>query len=119
MYDSRLNPGSVHKYRATQQVSGGGVPADLHFQTGEYFMTLKKIAICTAALVVAATTSQLAQAAGKGTPNLGVSGSAPGHITPPSGTPGKSENAPGDIKHDKDLKDAKTLAPGSTNPNKK
>ena len=82
-------------------------------------MTLKKIAICAAALVAATIASQLAQAGGKGSPNLGVSGSSPGHITPPTGTPGKSENAPGDIKQDKGAKDAKSFAPGSSNPNKK
>jgi len=82
-------------------------------------MTLKKIAICAAALVAATIASQLAQAGGKGSPNLGVSGSSPGHITPPTGTRGKSENAPGDINQDKGAKDAKSFAPGSSNPNKK
>jgi hypothetical protein len=85
-------------------------------------MTLKKFAICAAVLVAATIASQLAQAAGKGTPNLGVSASSPGHQVPPSTgpiEPGKSQFAPGDIKNDKDLKDAKSLAPGSSNPNKK
>jgi hypothetical protein len=85
-------------------------------------MTLKKLAICAAALVAATIGSHLAQAAGKGTPNLGVSASSPGHQMPPSTgptEPGKSQFAPGDIKNDKDLKDAKSLAPGSSNPNKK
>ena len=85
-------------------------------------MTLKKLAICAAALVTATVASHLAQAAGKGTPNLGSSASSPGHQVPPSTgptEPGKSQFAPGDIKNDKDLKDAKSLAPGSANPNKK
>jgi hypothetical protein len=66
-------------------------------------MSVKKIGICAAALVLGTIS---AQAGGKGAPNLGVSTSTPGHITPPTGTPGKSENAPGEIKQDKDLKDS-------------
>ena len=86
-------------------------------------MSLKNVGICAAVLVVATMIVSLAQAGGKGgTPNLGVSASSPGHQVPPSTgatEPGKSEFAPGDIKNDKDLKDAKSLAPGSSNPNKK
>jgi len=85
-------------------------------------MTLKKIAICATALVIATIASQLAQAGGKGTPNLGVSANSPGHQVPPSTgptEPGKSQFAPGDIKQDQDLKDAKSVAPGTSNPNKK
>ena len=44
---------------------------------------------------------------------------APGHETPVTGDPGKSGNAPGDLKHDEGAKNAKLLAPGSKNPNKK
>jgi hypothetical protein len=82
-------------------------------------MTVKKVVICAAALVLATISAPLAQAGSKGTPNLGVSSSAPGHLQPPTTGPGKSENAPGDIKKDAHLKDAKTIAPGSKNPNKK
>ena len=86
-------------------------------------MTLKKIGLCAIALVAVTIASQLAQAGRKaGGPNLGVSASSPGHqLPPPTGqpAPGKSEFAPGDIKQDKDLKNAKTLAPGFENPNKK
>jgi len=85
-------------------------------------MSLKTIGICAAVLVFATMIVSLAQAGGKGTPNLGVSASSPGHQVPPSTgatEPGKSQFAPGDIKNDKDLKDAKSLAPGSSNPNKK
>jgi len=74
-------------------------------------MTLKKIAICAAALVAATIASQLAQAGGKG----GVSASSPGHLPPPSTgpvEPGKSANAPGDVKHDTGAPNAKELAPG-------
>jgi hypothetical protein len=75
-------------------------------------MTLKKIAICGAALVVATIASQLAQAGGKG----GVSASSPGHTitqpAPPPTDPGKSANAPGDIKKDTGAANAKELAPG-------
>jgi hypothetical protein len=80
-------------------------------------MTLKKIAICATALVVATFASQLAQAGGKG----GVSASSPGHLPPPSGPkePGKSANAPGDIKHDSGAANAKELAPGDKNSKKK
>ena len=84
-------------------------------------MTLKKIAICAAALVAATIASQLAQAGGKGGgPNLGVSASTPGHTTPPAGTHGKSENAPGDMKHDTTgAANAKELAPGDQRSKKK
>jgi hypothetical protein len=83
-------------------------------------MTLKKISICAAALVAATIGSQLAQAAGKGGgPNLGVSGSSPGHITPPTGSHGKSENAPGEMKHDSGAANAKELAPGDQKSKKK
>jgi hypothetical protein len=77
------------------------------------------IKICAAVLVLAVSTISQAQAGGRGSPNLGSSSVAPGHGTPVVGDPGKSGNAPGDIKNDKDLKDAKSLAPGSKNPNKK
>jgi hypothetical protein len=77
------------------------------------------IRIYSAVLVLAALTISQAQAGGRGSPNLGSSSFAPGHGTPVVGDPGKSGNAPGDIKNDKDLKDAKSLAPGSKNPNKK
>jgi hypothetical protein len=79
-------------------------------------MPHKNIKICSAVLVVAALAIGEAQAGGRG---LGASSFAPGHGTPVVGDPGKSGNAPGDIKNDKDLKDAKSLAPGSKNPNKK
>jgi len=79
---------------------------------------MKKLAICVAALLAATIASHLAQAGSKG----GASNFAPGHQsfgkTGPT-EPGKSQFAPGDIKNDKDLKDAKSLAPGSSNPNKK
>ena len=77
------------------------------------------IKIFSAVLVVTALAIGQAQAGGRGSPNLGSSSFAPGHGTPVVGDPRKSGNAPGDIKNDKDLKDAKSLAPGSTNPNKK
>jgi len=88
-------------------------------------MTLKKISICATALIAATIASQLAQAGGRGSgPNLGVSGSSPGHTTtqpsPPPSDPGKSVNAPGDIKSDTTgATNAKQFAPGSTNPNSK
>ena len=82
-------------------------------------MTLKKIAICAAALEAATIASQLAQAGSKGGPSPGVSGSSPGHITPPAGSHGKSENAPGDIKHDTGAANAKELAPGDQKSKKK
>jgi hypothetical protein len=82
-------------------------------------MPHKNIKICSALLVAAALTIGQAQAGGRGSPNLGASSIAPGQGTPVVGDPGKSGNAPGDIKNDKDLKDAKGLAPGSKNPNKK
>ena len=75
-------------------------------------MTLKKVAICAAALLAATITSQLAQAGSKGTPNSGASSFAPGHLPPVKGDPGHSGNAPGDLKHDLGLKNAKELAPG-------
>jgi len=82
-------------------------------------MTLKKIAICAAALVAATIASHLAQAGGRG----GVSTSAPGHQTPPTSTgptePGKSQFAPGDIKKDTGAGNAKELAPGDSNSKKK
>ena len=81
-------------------------------------MTLKKLGICAAALVAATIASHLAQAAGKGTPNHGVSTNAPGQQSPVAGDPGKSGNAPGDLKKDKG-EPAKTFAPGQSNPNKK
>jgi hypothetical protein len=74
-------------------------------------MTLKKLAICAAALVAASIASQLSLAAGKGTPNHGASTIAPGHQSPAPGDPGKSGNAPGDLKKDKG-EPAKTFAPG-------
>jgi len=80
-------------------------------------MTLKKLAICAAALLAATIASQLAQAGGKGS----VSASSPGHLTVPSGSgdPGKSANAPGDRKHDTGAQNAKELAPGDLNSKKK
>jgi hypothetical protein len=93
-----------------------------HNHNGGILM-LKKIAFCATALVIATIGSHLAQAGGKGSPNLGVSASSPGHQVPPStgpSEPGKSQFAPGDIKNDTPgTKDAKSLAPGSTNPNSK
>jgi hypothetical protein len=69
------------------------------------------IKICAAVLVFVAMTVGQVQAQGKGT-----SGFAPGRqfVTAGSGDPGKSSNAPGDVKHDSTtpLKNAKTLAPG-------
>jgi len=83
-------------------------------------MPHKKLKICSAVLFVAALAIGQAQAGGKGgAPNLGASTIAPGQLPPVVGDPGKSGNAPGDIKHENDLKDAKSLAPGSKNPNKK
>jgi len=82
-------------------------------------MPFMKTAICTTALAIAMMSSQIAHAGSKGTPNHGVSTNAPGQLPPPTSGPGKSENAPGDIKKDSDLKDAKTIAPGATNLNKK
>jgi hypothetical protein len=82
-------------------------------------MTLKKVAICATALVAATIASHLAQAAGKGTPNHGVSTSAPGHnTTSQPGDPGKSGNSPGDLKNDAGDANAKGFAPGQNNPNK-
>jgi hypothetical protein len=76
--------------------------------------------ICASVLVLSAVIVGQAQAGGKA--NLGASGFAPAHLTPAtgSGDPGKSANAPGDLKVDSTtpLKDAKTLTPGSQNPNK-
>jgi hypothetical protein len=67
-------------------------------------MTLKKVAICAAALVAATIASQLAQAGGRGGgPNLGVSTSSPGHImqsTTPAPTKGASTLAPGSTVKD-------------------
>ena len=78
-------------------------------------MSLKKIAICAAALVAATMFSQLAQAAGKGATGVGhipvptgsgVPGNDPGHSAnapgdlKPKGTPAK-EFSPGDVKNDK------------------
>jgi hypothetical protein len=82
-------------------------------------MSRTNIKFFSAVLVLAGLTISQAQAGGRGSPNLGSSSFAPGHGTPVVGDPGKSGNAPGDIKNDKDLKDAKSLAPGSMNPNKK
>ena len=84
-------------------------------------MALKKIVICAAALVAATVASQLAQAAGKGSPNHGVSANSPGHQPVPNGSddPGKSGNAPGDIKHDTGATNAKELAPGDQRSKKK
>src|SRR5262245_60814590 len=83
-------------------------------------MTLKKIAICAAALVASTIASQLAQAGSKGTPNHGVSSNAPGQQAPVPGDPGKSGNAPGDKMHDSSTAtNAKDFAPGQKNPNKK
>jgi hypothetical protein len=89
-------------------------------------MTLKKIAICAAALLAASIATQLAQAGGRGGgPNLGVSGSSPGHImqnTTPAPTQGASSLAPGSqIKDDPTPRTggASAIAPGATNPNKK
>jgi hypothetical protein len=83
-------------------------------------MPPNSIKICATVLVLAAVTVGQVQAAGKGTPNLGVSTIAPGHQAPIAGDSGKSGNAPGDLKHDPGTaaKDAKGLAPGSKNPNK-
>src|SRR5215813_712652 len=84
---------------------------------GGVLMSLKKIAICAAALVAATMFSQLAQAAGKGATGVG-------HIPVPSGSgvpgkdPGHSANAPGDIKHDKGIP-AKESAPGDVKNDKK
>ena len=73
-------------------------------------MSLKKITICGAALLAVAISSQLAQAGGKG----GASAISPGHTTtqpaPPPTDPGKSVNAPGDLKTPGTS--AKSLAPG-------
>jgi len=74
--------------------------------------TLKKIAICAAALVAATITTQLAQAGNKG----GVSASSPGHkmeaakIEPPKGA---STFAPGHVKPADSS--AKEFAPGDSN----
>jgi hypothetical protein len=82
-------------------------------------MTLKKIAICAAALVAATVASHIALAGGKG----GVSATTPGHLPPPSGKatePGKSANAPGDKMHDSTTAtNAKEFAPGDANSKKK
>ena len=83
-------------------------------------MTLKKLAICAAALVVATIASHIAQAGGRG----GASSSAPGHqsftSTTPQTEPGKSQFAPGDAKKDSGASNAKELAPGdSINKSKK
>lgn len=83
-------------------------------------MTLKKIAICAAALVAATMASHIAQAGGKG----GASSSAPGHQAftkkTPQTEPGKSQFAPGDVKKDSGASNARELAPGdSINKSKK
>ena len=98
-----------------------GLKLIVHYQKGE-IMTLKKLAICAAALVAATIATQLAQAGGKG-----LSASSPGHITqsttpdPPKGastfapgskiedgstprTGGASQIAPGDAKSDANKK---------------
>jgi hypothetical protein len=89
-------------------------------------MTLKKIAICAAALVIATFASHLAQAGGKGGgPNSGASGSSPGQImqnTTPAPPKGASTLAPGSqIKDDPTPRTggASAVAPGATHPNKK
>jgi hypothetical protein len=84
-------------------------------------MTLRILGICAAALVAATIASHLAQAAGKGTPNHGVSATAPGHEAPVAGDPGKSGNAPGDKMHDSGgtATNAKELAPGDAKSKKK
>jgi hypothetical protein len=83
-------------------------------------MTLKKLGICAAALVAATIASHLAQAAGKGSPNHGVSASTPGHEAPVAGDPGKSGNAPGDKMHDSGTAtNAKEFAPGDQKSKKK
>jgi hypothetical protein len=75
-------------------------------------MSLKKLTICAAALLAATIASQLAEAGGKG----GVSAISPGHTTaqpaPPPNDPGKSANAPGDLKKDNPGTTAKSFAPG-------
>jgi len=89
---------------------------------GEFLMSLKKIAICATALVIATVGAHLAQAGGRGTPNLGVSASSPGHQEPSTKgptEPGQSQFAPGDVKQDKNLPNASSVAPGSANPNSK
>jgi hypothetical protein len=87
-------------------------------------MTLKKLAICAAALVAGTIASQLAQAGGKGGgPNLGVSSSSPGHImqsTTPDPSKGASTFAPGSTVKDEPAPrtgGASDIAPGATNPN--
>jgi hypothetical protein len=72
-------------------------------------MRYNKIKICAAVLVCTAITAAQVQAAGKGASTF-----APGHQAPVAGEPGKSGNAPGDLKHDPGTaaKNAKTLAPG-------
>jgi len=79
-------------------------------------MIRHSIGMWAAVFIATALGVGLAQAQGKGTPNKGVSTSAPGHSTPASG-PGKSENSPGDLKSDHDAKNAKGFAPGQSNPN--
>ena len=103
----------MHWYQAVQQEPG--LQLFVHTLYGGVVMTLKKIAICAAALVAATIASQLAQAGGKG----GVSASSPGHQATVPGDPGKSGNAPGDLKKDKGLPNAKELAPGDANSKKK
>jgi hypothetical protein len=76
-------------------------------------MTLKKIAICAALLVLATISVGIVQAGSKGTPNFGASHNAPGQST--SSDPGKSGNSPGDKKNDSttgDVDNAKGFAPG-------
>jgi len=80
-------------------------------------MSFKNIGICAAALVFATMIVSLAQAGSKGTPNLGASHLAPGHLPTVPGDPGKSGHAPGDLAKDKGLP-AKSFAPGTHNPNK-
>jgi hypothetical protein len=99
-----------HTVYLTESVGDGDFQLMVRKPKGEF--SLKKIAICAAALVAATIASQFAQAGGKGVPNLGVSGSSPGHVPPPGGSHGKFENAPSEMKHDNGAANAKELAPG-------
>jgi hypothetical protein len=100
----------MHEYRSGA-IRGDAGPLNRSQRKGGIVMSLKKIAMCAAALLIATIASQLAQAGGKG----GVSAIAPGHTTaqpaPPPTDPGKSVNAPGDLKKDNGTA-AKTYAPG-------
>jgi hypothetical protein len=89
----------MQEYQGNQQETG--LRLIVHNRTGEFHMIVKRIAICVTALMIATLASHLAQAAGKGSPNLGASTASPGHTK----DPGNSGNTPGDVKNETRTKD--------------